>query len=164
MQKLIGFTLLALTLFWCSVSYVFAERTAVAWEEVSLNTRQAVLKLKNNGNQSWQKYSVTLKVFENGTRPVAHGFAKMDRRVAPQSIETVSLSLDKALQQGRKYRVLAYIQRGDAKIASQEWSEVLMFDLNRRKERKSPLGEISEVSTLKKPIKGFDIKKAMGIF
>lgn len=164
MNRWIGYTVIGLSLFWFSINLVFAERTEVQWEQPNLGNREMTLKIKNAGLQEWNGFSLTAKILEMDEKPVSVTSIKIDKKLLPNAAEIISVPLAKELSQGKKYRVVAYIQRNQARIASHEWSEVSVFDLNRRTAKPGKIGEIIEVKAMRTPIKPFDIKKAMGLF
>ena len=162
MNRLIAYTALGLTVFWFSLNLVFAERIGIIWGEVDLEQRELILKIENNGSKPWTKYTLTAKLFDVSETPFLTSTVHVSKPLAAQGKAVIKFPLTKDLPQGKRFRVVTFLQSGSSKIAFNEWKNVTVFDLNRRKMDIGKIGEISEVKALKNPIQ-MNIKKAMGV-
>lgn len=162
MNRLIMYTLMGLCIFYAGINLVFAERTYVAWKDLTLHTKEVVVSFENSGSQIWTGYSLAAKVYDLENKVISSSFSKMKKSLKPSEHEIIKLSLNKELTQGTNYRVEVFLHRSAGNILSKTWVDKLAFDLNPRSRTASALNGFSEVEDMKNPIKK-QVKKDLSI-
>jgi hypothetical protein len=172
MNRLILLTTIGLFVLSWSLNLAFAEKTAVTWGDIRLQTKEARVLIENAGETPWKGGTVAVKIFQSG-RQIDHGSIVLSGAIPPKQPRRVSVLLKETLKQGEFYQVQAFFKQGRAPVVSNVWSEAPVFDmppagarerLSRQQKNPKKIGYIAEPHQLRNSIKTIDMKKAMAVF
>ncbi|MFZ2958498.1 MAG: hypothetical protein WA705_16545 [Candidatus Ozemobacteraceae bacterium] len=123
MLRMTAWTALGLTLMYLTFGAMFADHTRVSWKECRLGERDIRLTFENTGGEAWNRFTIGGKVFLDG-RLVASTSPVRGEELVPGASRSLRLGLPKALEGGKQYVVMIYIQRGRSPVVFSSWNRV----------------------------------------
>lgn len=162
MNRLIAQTILALCVASIFFSFAFTETIVIDWKECRVSDKSVLLSFENAGLEDIKKYSVALKIFDNG-RLVNSATLTEHETLKPKSSVDLVFPITRPLEVGKNYQVTAFVQSGSAQQVMNDWRNRIAEKAPLKPFSPSEIGLIAQPIELRKPIKPIDIKSAMGI-
>jgi len=162
MKRMTILTGVGLTFVYFALQFLFVTALKVSIRDCILSDKEALLTVENQGPETLDKFFVTVKVFE-GDRLVSSSPLVEKRNLAQNAKVQIKLSLSKILSKSCEYKVEAIFQSGSGRPISREFKGKILKQTASAWIPGRRFNPISEPAELRKSIKTFDVRSAMGL-